>query len=529
MQITWIDSHGGRTNLELEASEFLIGRGHRCRLRDHDDPILSRKHARLFLSDRTWRVADCGSRNRTYRNGHEVRMPEPILPGDTILAGHCRILIGGEDVTPVVTPADASSSERTLGSLDISGEHHAGTRQILVDAARLVAQNTPPEQIIESLLGLARHATRADRGLVALQRGDGTLTPIAWNDPTSPDPPRPSGSILSRVLREGKALAIRDVQVADDDARSTTLVAAGIRSVLCAPLGSTAPYMGVLYLDRRECTATFDDSHLQVVAVLAGMMQVVLENREARAHEQRLRSIEAELSAAARMQEMLLPPPELVPPPGFAIAGWHDPCHEIGGDVYDFFCSGRRFGTMVADVSGKGLTAALLVAGLHARWHAMTQLDLPCERMLSQLNQEISYRLPSNRFVTLAAALADPLHDELIFASAGHGPALLLRGPRAELLDPTGPPLGLLDGIVYECRRRSFHRGDTLIVFSDGVFDQYDESGDPFGLERLIPCAVEARSEGPRAIVRAIVHALERHAGAAEQTDDTTIAVLARV
>jgi sigma-B regulation protein RsbU (phosphoserine phosphatase) len=258
------------------------------------------------------------------------------------------------------------------------------------------------------------------------------------------------------------------------------------------------------------------------------MMHVAHENQEARAQERRLKALEAELAAAARMQNMLLPPEDLAPPSGFQVASWHDPCHAVGGDIVDFFPVGRGFGVMLADVSGKGLAAALLVASLHARWHAITRLQLPCNRILSQLNEEVSYRLPPNRFITLAAAQADPLRDELAFASAGHVPAILLHEREVELLDPTGPPLGLVEGMAFECLHRPFFPGETLVLFSDGVLDQCDEQGEPFGIERVIACARDAAPDGPQAIVRAIVRETEKHAGHAEQDDDTTIAVLAR-
>ena len=529
LQVTWVDSHGQRATLELEEPELLIGRSHRCRLRDASDPVISRQHARLVCTDGVWHVVDCGSRNRTYRNGHEVVVPEAISPGDTISVGHCRVIVGPPAAADAVVITEPSASERTVRTLDISGDRGGGVMRILVEAARRITSPEPASQVIDSLLGLALRSTGAERGLVAMRRGDGTLSPVAWKGPAGEGMPRPSRSVLSRVLQDGKALAIHDAQLTSGGRPDDSLADSHVRSVLCAPFGTGRPAAGVLYLDRRQGTALFDDPHLQVVAVLASMMHVAHENQEAHAQERRLKAIEGELAAAARMQDMLLPPGDLAPPPGFQVAGWHDPCQAIGGDIYDFFQVGQGFGVMLADVSGKGLTAALLVASLHARWHAITQLQLPCERMLSKLNEEVSYRLPPNRFITLAAAHADPLRDELIFASAGHGPAILLHEQEVELLEPTGPPLGLIEGVPYECRRRPFFPGESLVLFSDGVYDQCDERGEPFGMERVATCAREAAPGGPQAIVQAIVHAMEKHAGNAEQDDDTTIAVLARI
>jgi serine phosphatase RsbU (regulator of sigma subunit)/pSer/pThr/pTyr-binding forkhead associated (FHA) protein len=529
LQVTWIDSHGERTTLELEEPELLIGRSHRCRLRDPSDPVISRQHARLVCTDGVWHVVDCGSRNRTYRNSHQVIAPEAIAPGDTISVGHCRVIVGPHGAGGAVEISEPSSTEHTIRTLDVSGERSSGTMRVLVEAARRIASQEPASQVIESLLALALHSTGAERGLVALHREDGTLSPLAWKGPDPEGMPRPSRSVVSRVLQEGKAVAIHDAQLDSGGRPGDSLTDGTIRSVLCAPFGPGRPAAGVLYLDRRQGTAMFDDPHLQVVAVLAGMMHVAQANQEARAQERRLKALEGELAAAARVQDMLLPPADLAPPPGFRVAAWHDPCQAIGGDIYDFFRVGRGFGVMLADVSGKGLAAALLVAGLHARWHAITQLQIPSERMLSQLNEEVSYRMPTNRFITLAAAHADPLRDELIFASAGHGPAILLHERDVELLEPTGPPLGVMQDAPYDCLRRPFFPGESLVLLSDGVFDQCDAQGEPLGMERVAACAREAAAGDAQAIVRAIVHGLEKHAGNAEQDDDTTIAVLARV
>jgi len=527
--LTWVDSHGERTSFELDGPEILIGRGHLCRLRDRDDPLLSRQHARLFRSDGTWHVADCGSRNRTVLNGEEIEAPEPILPGDTIRVGRCSVIVEPSPGESIVETIDPSGMEQTVGTLDVSGDRRTGTTHLLVEAARRIASPEPTVEIVESLLGLALRATGAERGLVAMQDGDGALAPVAWHGPEKEGIPRPSRTVLSRVREEGRVLAIRDVEQADDSLRDAALSGSGLRSVLCAPLGTDHPAPGVLYLDRCEGRARFDGAQLQVVAVLAGMIHLALENQEARAHEQRLRAVEAELAAAARMQEMLLPPADLAPPAGFRIAGWHEPCRDIGGDIYDFFESERGFGAMLADVSGKGLTAALLVASLHARWHAITRMRLPCERMLAQLNEEISYRLPPNRFITLVSAVADPHLGEIVYSSAGHGPAFLLRGGEVEQIDSTGPALGLIESATFECQRRPFLRGDVLVLVSDGVFDQCDARGEPFGTERLVERVMQAPAGDPRAMVTAIVEALEEHAGDAEQDDDATIAVLARV
>ncbi len=211
LDVTWIDSQGHRIALEL-SEPVVIGRGRNCRLRDAGDVTLSRRHAQLLVGEGHWRVADCGSRNRTYLNGREIDQPQPLVPGDTVAVGHCRVLVGRPGTVPFVEVSEPSESEHTLKTLDISGERSGSTARVMIEAARSLASHEPAGRILDSLLELALRSTGAERGLVALHLGEGVLSPLAWKGPVEDGVPRPSRSVLARVLGEGKVLAIRDAR-----------------------------------------------------------------------------------------------------------------------------------------------------------------------------------------------------------------------------------------------------------------------------------------------------------------------------
>jgi sigma-B regulation protein RsbU (phosphoserine phosphatase) len=169
------------------------------------------------------------------------------------------------------------------------------------------------------------------------------------------------------------------------------------------------------------------------------------------------------------------------------------------------------------------------MANLHAWWHALTQLGMPCTAFLEHLNSEMLHWLPDNRFITMAFAVADASDHGLTFASAGHTTALLVSADGGyERLEPTGPPLGLLRGVHFTCERRPFRPGQRLVLFSDGVPDQRNPVGEEYGVERLVACVQRNASKDPATIVSAIFDEVAEHRGSATQDDDTTVAVLSR-
>ena len=532
MRVTWIDKDHLRRTEELEGPEVHLGRSRSCQFNDPSDEHLSRHHARLVRVAEGWQVLDLGSKNKTYLNGLELKpnTPMPVKDGDQISVGNCKLHLGTvHDPMPAITPLETSTTEHTIHTLQVTGGPSAGVTRVLIEASREIVSSNPAQEVMRSLLELAMRATGAERGMVAAVAPGGTLVPIVWLCPGSELPPRPSRSVMKSVIEEGKAVIIHDTWGDQALAPDGTIMSAGIRSVLCAPLGSDRPAWGVMYLDSQRGIATFGEEHLQVVSILAGMVHIVHEHEENLLRELEMRSLQAQLSAAAQMQAMLLPKADLVPPPGFRVAGANVASLMIGGDIYDFFSANEGFGVMLADVAGKGLPAALLMANLHAWWHAVTELGMPCTTFLTRLNDEMLRWLPDNRFITMAYAVADSHGHELTFASAGHTTALLVSPDGSfERLEPTGPPLGLLRGAPFTCERRPFQPGQRLILFSDGVSDQRNVAGADFGVDRLILCVQKNAARDPASIVSAIFDEVAEHRGAATQDDDTTVAVLSR-
>ncbi len=525
MLLTIIEEGAPPREVPASGPQVRIGRSRECNV-FIPDQSLSRLHAEILQAGDGWQIVDRGSKNGTFVNGRRIDGPTPLVDGDRIGLGKTQILFGSTQGTVVVRTFDQPTEEKTLGTIRIQEAPETALTRILVEAARHITSHRSADEVLQSLLELALRATRAERGMIARRNDANLLVPVA-SCPAGASPPIISRRVLERVLEHGEALSLEDLP--DDLASAGTIMGAGIRSILCAPLGVTRPFSGVLYIDSVIAKADFKPSHLEVVTIIAGMADIVLESRAAQAERERLRRMEAQLQAAAEIQSALLPASELKTPGGFTAAGYHRACLTVGGDLFDFFHLGDQLGVMLADVAGKGLGAALLMANLHARWHGVRLLGIPPEKWLDQLNDELRRALPGNRFISMAFAIADAERDELLFVSAGHNPAVLVdEAGNCELLDSTGPILGILPGQTFGSVRQAFPRGSRLIIYSDGVTDQQNARGDSFGVERLCSTIKGACSLDTPGMLNRIREHLEDFAGTAAQDDDTTITVLGR-
>lgn len=201
--------------------------------------------------------------------------------------------------------------------------------------------------------------------------------------------------------------------------------------------------------------------------------------------EKRTAEQEKELMVARTIQAKLLPaePLEL---PELDVFGINIPAKEVGGDYFDWLALGdRTFAVVVGDVSGKGVSAALLMSHLHASFHAEVRVSVAPKAILDAMNLSLFRATEPHRFATFFLALIPREEEKLVYANAGHGPTLLVSGGKVESLGPTGVPLGLFDSMQYGEETRPFHPGDFLVLCSDGV-TECDRDRELYGEERLL-------------------------------------------
>jgi sigma-B regulation protein RsbU (phosphoserine phosphatase) len=247
-------------------------------------------------------------------------------------------------------------------------------------------------------------------------------------------------------------------------------------------------------------------------------------NQERLLEQERLRK---ELEISRRIQEELLPrAPGRFP---FAeVAGMSIPAREVGGDFFNYFrLSGDEASVLVGDVSGKGVPAAILMANLQATLRARLAHEKDLALLAERLDNELGGEEPAQSYLTLFLAIVDGRAGWLRYVNAGHvTPLLVRRGGGIERLESTGRPLGLLPGGGYQERRLQVGQGDVLFLFTDGVVDAEDASGEPFGAERVEELLTKSADGNAAGLLARVEEALLRHRGASEASDDATIVAL---
>jgi len=247
-------------------------------------------------------------------------------------------------------------------------------------------------------------------------------------------------------------------------------------------------------------------------------------NQERLLEQERLRK---ELEIGRRIQEELLPRGPLRAP--FAeVGGVSIPAREVGGDFFNYFPLGEdEVAILVGDVSGKGVPAALLMASLQATIRARLGLERDLARLVDALDREMASEEPLAPYYTLFLAVLEGGTGRLRYVNAGHNTQFLLRrGGAAERLHSTGRPPGLYPGGGYEESRVELRDQDALFLFTDGLVETEDETGEPFGTARLEALLEVHRSRDLVALLTQVDASVREHRGPVEAADDATMVAL---
>ena len=297
---------------------------------------------------------------------------------------------------------------------------------------------------------------------------------------------------------------------------------------LVLPIRQQGVTQAVLGLGRRINGAPYGPGELEFLYALGTLAASAIRNTfliEAQIERQHL---ERELQQARQIQQRLLPRrlPEV---PGVELAACALPSQEVGGDYYDVLREpDGSLRLAIADVAGKGMAAALLMANLQACLHVLVPLESTLEQSTAQINRVVCENTEADRFITFFQARYTPSTRQLAYVNAGHNPPILLRASgRVERLSRGGLLLGVLPDVRYEAERLSLAPSDLLVLFTDGVTEAMGPGDEPFGEDRLLACLQAHRHASARAIVEAVRQAVEQFTGRpANSDDDFTLVVL---
>ncbi len=316
----------------------------------------------------------------------------------------------------------------------------------------------------------------------------------------------------------------------------------GAEYLLVVPIAVEADQRGMLAVGDKESRSgvgPFSPEDRRTLSLFANQAAIALEN--ARLHRDALEKerYERDLQLAAEIQRQILP--KGVPSvPGYEIAGWNRPAREVGGDFYDFLPvsadaqvggaeRGPMLGLALADVSGKGVPAALMVSTLHSAIRLLFGRVGFGPRLVERLNNHILASSAPNKFITL---LVGELHTDsgrFKYVNAGHNPGLVIRADsRVERLPPGGLPVGLLPGSSYRSGVLDLAPGDFLCLYSDGITECASREDEEFGEERLIALLRGAAGGPLQETVRKVERAMDDFAAGQPQGDDQTVVLVRR-
>jgi len=333
-------------------------------------------------------------------------------------------------------------------------------------------------------------------------------------------------------LREAATIVgAMPVQALPDGELRRSLMSRKIVAVV--PLRSGGSAIGLLGLGAKADGSDYSEYDLSFAEGLAAQAVVAFENAWFFLEAIDRKKLEQELELAAEIQEGLFPR-ELPVIDGFDVAAHTIPARHVGGDYYDAIPTGaagsdRPYLLTVADVSGKGMAASLLMSNIQAMFRAMLNEETNLADLVSRSNHLIWSTTPSNKFVTAFLTIVDPQTGVCRYLSAGHNDSILLRADGShEMLKSSCTPIGLLPISTSREAMITMNPGDLLVFFSDGVTEANDVNEEEFEEDRLLECLRSVNQRSAQEIVDAVFAAVDDFATGAPQYDDITLMVVKR-
>jgi sigma-B regulation protein RsbU (phosphoserine phosphatase) len=330
--------------------------------------------------------------------------------------------------------------------------------------------------------------------------------------------------IVGLVIEGGQSISIPDV---GNDPRYV-MARPRTRSEITAPITLNERVIGAFNIES-DRPGAFTDEDVEVLQYFANAAAISIE--KAVLHEELVekKRIESQLEVARGVQASLLPdkPPAL---PGYDVAAINLPTYEVGGDYYDYIeFPDQQLGVAIADVSGKGIPAALIMATFRAALRTQVRNDFSLSHVMSAVNFLLWESTSDSQFVTAVYGVLDPATGRFTYTNCGHNPPLLIRldGSHVEL-GTGGPALGVFKDAQYEEAIVNFHQGDALVLYTDGVIEAANADGKEFGTRRLEQTLRGATDLATRKMIRAIMDATRTFSGTDTYSDDFTLVVVKR-
>lgn len=538
--------HAGRI-FELTAKEVAIGRNPASDLLLSESTV-SRRHARIRREGDGFWLDDLGSAHGTFVNGQRLSTPRRLQHEDHIQITPNELVFLTSTQEDSLFDEDEGrdhsstilSIKDVLGDSSADGENPRAKLHALLEIMHDVGVSLDLRQVFPRMLECVfRIFQQADRAylLLANERvmhgGEPRLDVMAMklrqesaqmNSPIS-------RTIARRVMAEAKAVLSSDASQDPRFQAAESIHGLHLRSVMCAPLiGTARKPLGMIQVDTQNPVRQFTLDDLDVLVIIANLAAQAVDH--ARLHETQLQfhRRERDLEIAQQVQKHFLPEtnPEI---PHYQVRHFYQAADGVGGDYFGYtpLPDGRLAFTM-ADVAGKGMPAALLMARLCAevRYALLTHSDPAAA--VEFLNRQFAQQVGYNCFITFLLGLLDIQRHELTLVNAGHMPPLRRHGDtgviEALAPDAAGPPLGIDASLHYRAIVTEIKPGDVVLLYTDGVNEAASPLGKLYGIER-IQAVLEGSANATETLQR-LLQEVRSFSGEKPQDDDICIVCFSR-
>lgn len=538
----------------LPGGRLVIGRHPDCEI-VLDVASVSRQHAALTVTEDEVTIEDLRSRNGTIVNDDRIVGPRRLEDGDIVSICGQRLLFDADAELDRSMTIDSAAGELEDEEAEFQGhgdavimsqvampqasaetdfgQHTEAKLRAVLGLNRAVGASLSVDEVLPRLIdGLLDVFPQADRGFVLLaQPPTGKLKLRARRTKCSEDGPvRLSRTLIELVAESRQAILSADAATDSRFQANASVMVGCIRSVMAVPVTDhDGDVIGVIQVDARDLRDGFSEADLDVLAGIAGHASWAIE--QAIAHEERIEreQLARDLELAHRVQQGLLPtrPPNV---PGYEIFDFYEPARLVGGDFFSYVpLHGGKIAFVLADVSGKGVAAALLMAALSAdiRYCLASEADLA--KAMALINESFHRGGWDDRFATLVVAVLDPNRHAVEICNAGHLPVFLrdAGGVRHVAGDLEGLPLGMDPDQIFRTCTVELPPEGVFVICTDGVTEAMDHASTCYGLEQLE--SVMARpTTSASDLGKRILSDVERHVAGAAVTDDICLVCVRR-
>jgi phosphoserine phosphatase RsbU/P len=542
-----ISPDGARKYVRINQVPFLIGRG--AETGNHlqlTDRRISRNCAAIVTEANRYYLEDRGQRRGMFVNGEKVES-RMLNDGDVVT-------FGLEDSYQLIFRSATGTSEEAIPQLLTRIDHMTssestggGLRKLnmLLEATSLLHSQLPLDSVLAKMIDHAIAVTDADRGLLE-EATEGKaesmrvrLARRSGGQRLPPESMTPSKTAIQLAMKQQSAVITEDLAQAEMNLQAAaSIVAQGLRAVVVIPLYASSravtdasstdvkrgDFLGVLYLDSKRPTA-FSKLDRQILDALAADAASILDNARLVERERERQRLEQEIGIARDIQQALLPK-NLREYPHLAVSGVNFPCLSVGGDYFDVFpLDEKRTAFLLADVSGKGLGAALVTTMLQGALSGMS-LGTDPARTLNHVNRFLCDHVEVGRYATMFFGILEET-GKLEYINAGHPSPILLRKDAVEEAFTEGSfPVGLVPEAEFTTASLQLEPDDTLVLFSDGVTEAMDPDEELYGVGRL-RAVLQGKKDLPLdEIQKTVLESVENFARGERQADDLTILVV---